>query len=288
MFRLSPACLLLACSFQPVVEGTSAADTSSGSSTGSTSTSGVTTTTASSVTAGTTTSSEHTTGGTSLDTSGGSDTSGESSTTGSGSGSTTEPATCGDGEIGPGEQCDDGASVDGDGCSALCQLEFRRIFVTSAVFSGDLGGRAGADEKCQAAAAVAAVPGTFRAWLSTDDASPETLFVLSEVPYVRLDGVQVAADWEDLVDGSLGAPINVSELGGPPAAGTHACVPGDALVAWTSTTHGGKPLMPGACENWTSTNGEANVGRVGTVDLAWSAYCPTPCSGQSALYCVQQ
>jgi cysteine-rich repeat protein len=30
---------------------------------------------------------------------------------------------CGDGELDPGEQCDDGNSMSGDGCSQLCQLE---------------------------------------------------------------------------------------------------------------------------------------------------------------------
>jgi len=287
MFRLSPACLLIACSFEPVIEGTSATNSSSGSSTDSTGPLDVTTTTSTtstSTTPGTSAPSETTTGTTS-DTSGGQDTSGGPSTTAP---STTEPATCGDGALDPDEECDDGATLDGDECSALCQLEFRRIFVTSAVYTGDLGGRAGADAKCQEAAGIAAVPGTFRAWLSTDDASPATVFTQSKVPYVRLDGVQVAADWVDLIDGSLEAPINVSELGGPPTPGKHACAPADALVAWTSTTQAGKPLPPGSCENWTSANGEANVGRVGTLDLAWSVYCPTPCAGQAALYCVQQ
>jgi fibro-slime domain-containing protein len=32
-------------------------------------------------------------------------------------------AVCGDGIVGPGEQCDDGNTVSGDGCSALCQVE---------------------------------------------------------------------------------------------------------------------------------------------------------------------
>jgi len=32
-------------------------------------------------------------------------------------------STCGDGTTEPGEQCDDGNTIDGDGCSALCQLE---------------------------------------------------------------------------------------------------------------------------------------------------------------------
>ena len=35
----------------------------------------------------------------------------------------TQPAMCGDGFRDPGEQCDDGNTVSGDGCSATCQLE---------------------------------------------------------------------------------------------------------------------------------------------------------------------
>ncbi|MBX3155163.1 MAG: hypothetical protein KF773_04115 [Deltaproteobacteria bacterium] len=39
---------------------------------------------------------------------------------------------CGDGEINPGEQCDDGDRVDGDGCSATCTLELCRNGVVDA------------------------------------------------------------------------------------------------------------------------------------------------------------
>ena len=35
-------------------------------------------------------------------------------------------------------------------------------------------------------------------------------FTPSPGPYVRVDGVRVADDWQDLVDGELNAPINVS------------------------------------------------------------------------------
>lgn len=33
------------------------------------------------------------------------------------------PAVCGDGQIGSGEQCDDGDTIDGDGCSSTCVIE---------------------------------------------------------------------------------------------------------------------------------------------------------------------
>lgn len=46
----------------------------------------------------------------------------------------------------------------------------KTVFVTSATFSGNLGGLTGADDKCQAAAdgpASIVPPGTYIAWLST-------------------------------------------------------------------------------------------------------------------------
>lgn len=199
-----------------------------------------------------------------------------------------DPSTCGDGMLDTEEECDDGAPADGDGCSALCKKELRRVFVTSAVFTGNLGGQAGADAKCQAAAKSASAPGTFRAWLSTDTASPADDFVKSEVPYVRLDDVQVAINWQDLIDGTLEAPIVVSELGGPPAASTHVCIPQDAWGAWTSTNEKGLPSMKGTCNNWSTTDGDSTLGRVGDASLAWSFFCVTPCSSKASLYCVEQ
>jgi cysteine-rich repeat protein len=42
---------------------------------------------------------------------------------GSGSGSGSSSGSCGNGVIDPGEQCDDGNTVSGDGCSSTCQIE---------------------------------------------------------------------------------------------------------------------------------------------------------------------
>lgn len=33
------------------------------------------------------------------------------------------PARCGDGSVDPGEECDDGNQVSGDGCSLICRVE---------------------------------------------------------------------------------------------------------------------------------------------------------------------
>lgn len=282
----SAACFLLACG-GPVIEGTSSADTTGDTammSTTSTAATAGTSTTAGPATSAMTTSTSGPATATSTDATS-SDT-GEQQTTSDSTGPA--PASCGDGQLGADEECDDGASEDGDGCSALCKKELRRVFVTSAVFSGDLGGRAGADAKCQAAAESAGAPGVFRAWLSTDSTSPADAFVQSGVPYTRFDGVQVAANWKDLIDGTLSAPISVSELGGLPAVGSHACFPQDALAAWTGTSATGVSLMTGTCDNWSTTAGEATLGRVGDPSMAWSSFCPTPCASLAALYCLEQ
>ncbi len=279
MKKYSPAaCLLLAGCFSPGPDIPSAT-------TGTTSTSAMSTSETSTSTMSATMTTSASELATSSSTGAPSDTEGQQTTVDS---TSADPSTCGDGMLDPEEECDDGATADEDGCSAVCTKELRRVFVTSAVFTGDLGGRAGADAKCQAAAKSASAPGTFRAWLSTSNASPADDFVKSAVPYVRLDDVQVAADWQDLVDGALEAPIIVSELGGPPAASTHVCIPQDAWGAWTSTNEKGLPSMKGTCSNWSTTNGDSTLGRVGDASLAWSFFCVTPCSSKASLYCVEQ
>ena len=45
---------------------------------------------------------------------------------------TTEPQVpCGNKALDPGEECDDGDIVDGDGCSKECKFEHRYVFITS-------------------------------------------------------------------------------------------------------------------------------------------------------------
>jgi cysteine-rich repeat protein len=195
---------------------------------------------------------------------------------------------CGDGQLDPGEECDDGSVEDGDGCAADCRKEYRRVFVTSTVFTGDLGGLAGADAKCQAAAESVGLPGVFKAWLSADGLAPETTFFHSEVPYVRVDDVEVAADWQDLVDGQLNASMGVSETGGAPGLGVHPCEPSDTRIAWTNTQEKGTAFEAAPCNNWTDVAGTALAGGAGFSSFAWTQSCSPGCADQAALYCFEQ
>ena len=114
----------------------------------------------------------------------------------------------------------------------------KTVFVTTATFDGNLGGLAGADEKCQAAAdASSIVPsGTYRAWLSDSTGSPSTRFQRSTGPYVLPDGTIIAAHgYADLTNGTLNAPIDQTETGGPTSP------PGTTV--WSNTASAGTPFF---------------------------------------------
>ncbi|MEZ4451774.1 MAG: DUF4215 domain-containing protein [Nannocystaceae bacterium] len=201
-----------------------------------------------------------------------------------------ESPTCGDGKLDPFEECDDGNAEAGDGCSTGCFKEFRRVFLTSTSYAGELGGVEGAHAKCTTAAASVALSGSFRAWISFGDASPANDFVKSSVPYRRMDGVVVANNWADLTDGSLLAPINVNEVGEVATAGVNYCGIDDPLV-WSNTTAAGTILQPtGNCGGFTAINADGgNWGDAALIDGQWSHTCSGGmCSTLAGVYCFEQ
>ena len=174
--------------------------------------------------------------------------------------------------------------MDDDGCSSDCRKEFRYVFITNETFAADLGGSQGADEKCQQAASAVGLQGTFRAWLSTSSQQPLDFFAQSTVPYRRLDDVQVAKNWPDLVDGMLDNPINVTE--------TTTFVPGPACehrAVWTASFGSGTEYDANAksCSDWSSTAGTTTGGNPSTTNV-WSTGCPLSCTTQASLYCFEQ
>jgi len=151
-------------------------------------------------------------GGTSYDGASSSDTSlgsagddGATAETGSGNG-TVDSGTGSDSSAGTGTD----ASVTGQ----------KTIFVTSAVYSGNLGGLAGADSDCQTLAAAANLTGTYKAWLSDGTATAAARLTHSSGTYVLVDGTAVASGWTQLASGALLNPIDKTERGGAAAPGT--------------------------------------------------------------------
>ena len=157
-----------------------------------------------------------------------------------------------------------------------------RVFVTENVYSGMLGGLAGADKICQDLADSASLGGTYKAWLSDSTASPSTRFVHSTGPYELVDGTRIAANWAALTDGSLRAPITLTEWGN---------LVSDAYYVWTDTYVDGSGGTSGEhCENWSS--GSATDGGFRGVDTDagsnWTQSGSDTCDTSHHLYCFQQ
>ncbi|MCY1059607.1 DUF4215 domain-containing protein [Nannocystis sp. SCPEA4] len=189
-------------------------------------------------------------------------------------------AACGDGmKHWLDEDCDDGNNLDGDGCNADCTLP-TRVFVTSSTYTGNLGGVAGAMAKCQQRADAAGLGGTWDAWISVPGNVAGGRFP-SNGHYARLDGVEIAQGWLDLRDGTLDAPINVTEWG----------VPLGQLDVWTGTAINGTALADN-CNGWTDGSGSmiGHEGRTSATDDKWTnsgAAQASPCSTMQRLYCIE-
>ncbi len=196
---------------------------------------------------------------------------------------------CGDGELNmaAGEECDDGNTDGGDGCSANCTSEAKRAFVSSEMYTGAMGGLAGADANCQSLADSAGLGGTYLAWLGTPGNGPAQRFTQSNMPYIRVDGVQIAPNWAGLTDGNLDAPLNVTETGGQVPIGNTSCAGGGFPTVWSGITNNGSSNSS-FCGGWTNTNGGSAWGQADTQGQ-WTSWCGGGlCSWVSPIYCFEQ
>jgi hypothetical protein len=102
------------------------------------------------------------------------------------------------------------------------------VFITSDTYDGGLNpdpnscgtGVDGGNCICQYHADQAGLSGVFLAWLADDMGNPFNTWAQSEVPWVRVDGVMVALNWDDLFDGTILAAIEVDEEGNHPGVGS--------------------------------------------------------------------
>lgn len=164
--------------------------------------------------------------------------------------------------------------------TVTCTATRRLAFVTSATSHGSVSGVFGADARCQEAARNASLGGKYLTWISdTHSSEPAARFERSTVPYVRVDGVQVAANFTALTSGTLEAPINVTETGS-----TY-----DGSV-WTSTYTDGRYSGSVACNGWTAFVGNQYGGQgiSSSTTGSWSFTGTAPCNSSLAFYCFEQ
>jgi hypothetical protein len=152
------------------------------------------------------------------------------------------------------------------------------VFVTSAAYSGALGGLDGADAICGDHALTAGLPGNFKAWLSTLDVSAPSRLERSTGPYVRTDGAVVVKSFDDLLDGTLLLPIDRTELGG--------LAIGDV---WTGTRSDGTSHPGDDCLGFsTTTSHVAMCGNAQASDFGWTENSIPSCTTRLRLYCFEQ
>ncbi len=161
--------------------------------------------------------------------------------------------------------------------TATFSLEPNYAFVTSTTHTGNLGGLTGADAICQARASAASLPGTYRAWLSSDTTSVASRLGTAS-GWIRPDGKPFALSQSDLYQGREIYPLRLSETG----------VDLGSQSVWSASTANGMINDVGTCTNWTSAAAAltSQAGRTSALGDVWTnVYTVLTCSSQARLAC---
>lgn len=157
----------------------------------------------------------------------------------------------------------------------------KRVFVTSTTYNGNLGGLAGADEKCRVRATAASLGGTWVAWLSTD--ASHAISRINEARYFLVDNTTVIVNNKSsLASGNLLVPINKDENG---------AVADSAIRVWTGTDATGQNIFNTMCRTSWNSNSIFGNGRAGCLDRQdsnWTSCGSWSCDEFKRLYCFEQ
>jgi hypothetical protein len=153
-----------------------------------------------------------------------------------------------------------------------------RVFLSGPIYTGNLGGLSGADQKCNQLAQGAGLGGTWMAWMSDASANAADRLV-GDGPWLRLDGALIASSKADLIDGTIGNWISVTENMITLLDGTR--------VMTASDDFGNRQEYD--CDGWTSASA-SRFAIAGSPFAAsgWSRSELRPCSFGTRLYCFEQ
>lgn len=156
-----------------------------------------------------------------------------------------------------------------------------RVFVSSQTWNGgQIGGLAGADQKCNDAALAAGLGGKWVAWMSTNQDNVRAVDRLtSDGPWQMVDGQTIATSKADLLDGTLMVALRRTEK--------------NDLIdtindrVWTGTRPDGTPA-PYDCGMWTNAGGNGNCGEAEFANGGrWSNNVVEACGNVNRLYCFE-
>jgi hypothetical protein len=167
----------------------------------------------------------------------------------------------------------------------------KRVFVTHAAYLGDLGGLAGADQKCNAAARDGGLTGSFTAYLGTADAGPATRFTSGGPWYQHFNDGGVVLTFN-----------NAANVANMPRAGLRADEHGhdrvidvpcsnDECLYWTGGV-GAFEVAYATCGDWTSSafsnSDQTPIGAPNSGDPKWTNDQWEYCSNPHAIVCLEQ
>jgi hypothetical protein len=166
----------------------------------------------------------------------------------------------------------------------------RIAFVSQAYFQGNASGLPEFDLLCGEEATAAGLPGTYKALVATSKSSAISRFDLTGAPWVRPDGVLVAATPSDLASGNMLAPLNL-------------CADGSYVQPFRAWTGSARPETVGStattCSDWTDGT-SAWDGAFGAPDFTSASAYEYPamsffgggstgqCSWFARVYCLQE
>jgi hypothetical protein len=171
----------------------------------------------------------------------------------------------------------DGAS-EGSGGEAVFGTA-NLVFVTSGEATGNIGGLAGADQRCNDAATAANQPGHYVAWLSAaGTAARDRLAGASG--WVRVDGVPVASSVAEWLDGN--------RIFNPIAADEHGDAVTPSIIVWTGTNPTGMGGLLN-CQDWATAmpNQSGVAGSASGAVGDQAEYSIPSCNSSAHLYCFQ-
>lgn len=161
--------------------------------------------------------------------------------------------------------------------------QLNRVFVTSTLKNGNLGGLAGADATCNSLASTAGLSGTFVAWLSSGTATAASRLGSAQ-GFVRVDGLPFANTVADITANKIFNPLRINESGVDVTAGI--APSSSALTVWTGTAKDGT-ASANRCNDWTDGTVTGFTGRANGGPASWTGRSDSGCGTTRRVYCFQ-
>lgn len=118
---------------------------------------------------------------------------------------------------------------------------------------------------------------SWNAFVSYENSAPIDFLEKFSGKYVLPNGVTVAYDRNDLLDGSLSYPINI-DFGGEIVENQN---------VWTGTFNNGLK-SENNCKNWQNFDSLALAGNTDYLDQNWAEFTQIDCSESAFIYCIER